>query len=177
MSPSLVRKSMTLLSALGALALPTRADELAVGAPAPRIEATTDSGETVDFADLYVDGYTLVFFYPRAGTPGCTKQACSLRDAYERLTREGVRVVGVSTDDVEAQQRFKQKHSLPFTLIADTDKRVLEAFGVPSRGSFASRQAYLIRDGVVVWRDTSASTAEQAADVLAAIAELESPGD
>jgi peroxiredoxin Q/BCP len=163
----------TLVLAILLLGGPVMAAELVVGDAAPRIEAVDEDGETVRLGDLYEGGYTLVYFYPKADTPGCTKQACSLRDAYERLTDRGVQVVGVSTDGVEAQKKFKQKHDLPFTLIADTDKRVLEAFGVPVRFGFAARQAFLIKDGTVVWRDTSASTGEQASDVLAAIAELE----
>lgn len=150
----------------------SRAAELEVGAAAPALVAVDQNGAPVHFADLYRQGLTLVYFYPRADTPGCTKQACSLRDAYTELTEKGVRVVGVSTDSVEGQKRFEQKYELPFTLIADTDKKVLAAFGVPHKLGFASRQAFLIKDGKVVWRDLSASTAEQAADVLAVLAEL-----
>lgn len=156
---------LSLLAAAGGAA------ELEVGAAAPDVTAVDQDGATVRFADLYAKGYTLVFFYPKADTPGCTAQACSLRDAFVTLSEKGVEVIGVSTDTPEAQKAFREKHKLPFTLIADTDKKVLAAFGVPDRGGYASRQAYLIRDGKIVWRDTTASTAQQAADVLAAIAE------
>ncbi len=150
------------------------AAELTVGAAAPDITATDQNGDAVRFADVYAQGWTVVYFYPKADTPGCTKQACSLRDAYTLLTEKGVHVIGVSTDDVEAQKKFEQKYRLPFTLIADSDKKVLDAFGVPHKLGFASRQAFLVRDGKIVWRDLSASTQQQAADVLAAIEELES---
>ena len=146
--------------------------ELEVGADAPRLVAVDQNGETVNFGDVYDQGYTLVYFYPKADTPGCTKQACSLRDAYAELTEHGVHVIGVSTDGVEAQKAFQEKYELPFTLVADPEKKVLAAFGVPDRGGFASRQAYLIKDGKLVWRDTTASTVEQAVDVLAAIRAL-----
>jgi len=126
----------------------------------------------VDLVGLYKEGYVLVYFYPRAGTRGCTAQACSLRDAYEALTERGVKVVGVSTDAIEAQKAFKEEYTLPFTLLADSDHAVIDAFGVPLRGTAATRQAFLIHDGVIVWRDLTASTEEQAQDVLAALDEL-----
>lgn len=152
-----------------------RADPLEVGAKAPAVTAVDQHGKTVAFADLYQKGDVLVFFYPKADTSGCTKQACSLRDAYEVLSDRGVQVVGVSTDKVEAQKAFAEKHRLPYTLIADADKTVIAAFGVPATLGFASRQAYLIRDGVIVWRDLSASTDQQASDVLAALETLGKP--
>ncbi|MCB1009410.1 MAG: peroxiredoxin [Acidobacteria bacterium] len=152
------------------------AAELEVGATAPDISAIDQNGSSVRFADVYAQGWTLVYFYPKADTPGCTKQACSLRDAYAKLTDEGVHVIGVSNDDAASQKKFEQKYKLPFTLIADTDQKVMEAFGVPHKLGFATRQAFLVRGGKVVWRDLSASTEKQAADVLAAIAELEKQG-
>lgn len=149
-----------------------KAEPLAVGADAPAVTATTDAGASLAFADVYKKGYTLVYFYPKADTPGCTAQGCSLRDAYEELTKLGVTVIGVSTDSVEAQKAFKEKYHFPFTLIADTDKKVLRAFGQDSM-MFASRQAFLInKDGKVVWRDLKAKTKEQAADAMAALKAL-----
>ena len=149
-----------------------KAEPLAVGSPAPAVTATTEAGASLVFADVYKKGFTLVYFFPKADTPGCTAQGCSLRDAYEELTKLGVTVIGVSTDGVEAQKAFKEKYHFPFTLIADTDKKVLRAFGQDSM-MFASRQAFLIdKDGKVVWRDLKAKTKEQAADVLAVLKQL-----
>jgi thioredoxin-dependent peroxiredoxin len=135
---------------------------------APQISALDQDGKSVNLADYYGAGYTLVYFYPKADTPGCTAQACSLRDAYEDLTKAGVKVIGVSTDKVESQKSFAKKYKLLFTLLADPEGKVLEAFGVkkiPLVG-LSTRQAFLIKDGQVIWRDQSASTVEQAADVL-----------
>jgi peroxiredoxin Q/BCP len=147
-----------------------RAAPLEVGAAAPVLSAVDHSGSAVSLGDLYRKGLVLVYFYPKADTPGCTAQACSLRDAFAVLAERGVTVVGVSTDDVAAQKAFKEKHALPFTLLADPRHAVVDAFGVPTMmGSFASRQAFLIKEGNVVWRDLSASTSKQAADVLAAL--------
>jgi len=151
------------------------AQPLAIGDEAPSVTALADDGEALDFAEVYANNrYTLVYFYPKAGTSGCTAQGCSLRDAYEELTDLGVAVIGVSTDTVEAQRAFKEEQGYPFTLIADTDQKVISAFGVPMRAfggsDFASRQAFLIENGKVIWADYKASTSEQAEDVLKVLA-------
>lgn len=152
------------------------AEPLKVGDPAPAVTGITDSGEKLALADVYKkQPYTLVYFYPKADTPGCTKQGCSLRDGYEALTKQGVAVIGVSHDDVAAQKAFKDKYSLPFTLLADTDKAVINAFGVPTKvvplvGEFASRSAYLIKDGKIVYTDYKGTTDKQAEAILAELA-------
>jgi peroxiredoxin Q/BCP len=169
---------VSLLGFLGGIMLFSfsNAEELKEGAKLPSVACTDHEGHTFDLFEAGKEGWTLVYFYPKADTPGCTKQACSLRDAYEQLTRKGVRVFGVSTDEVAAQKAFREKHRLPFTLIADPEKKVLDAFGVPATLGFAKRQAFLFRDGVLVWRDLAASTDKQAADVLAAMERLEAAG-
>lgn len=133
---------------------------------APVLQTTDQDGQPVDLAKLYEQGPVVVYFYPRADTPGCTAQACSLRDSYQELTDKGVTVVGVSTDDAESQKAFKAKYNLPFILIPDTEKKVLEAFGVSTIAGLSTRQAFLIKDGKIVWHDASASTDKQAQDVL-----------
>ncbi|MEO8196148.1 MAG: peroxiredoxin [Thermoanaerobaculia bacterium] len=150
-----------------------KADELVQGAKLPAVTANDQDGQAVELSAAGGQGWTLVYFYPKADTPGCTKQACSIRDSYASLTGKGIRVFGVSTDDEAAQKAFHEKYKLPFTLLADKDKKVLAAFGVPSTMGYAKRQAYLFRDGVLVWRDLEAATSEQAAEVLAAIQEIE----
>lgn len=140
--------------------------------PAPLVEGVDQNGKTVKLEDLYKKGLTLVYFYPKAGTPGCTAQACSLRDAYEDLTKAGVQVVGVSMDKVDAEKKFADKNKLPFTLLADREGKVVKAFGVRSFLGFSSRQAFLIKDGKVIWHDKSASTKQQAEDVLRVVGEM-----
>jgi peroxiredoxin Q/BCP len=155
----------TLLLALVASA---KADPLKVGDKAPAVVGTTDTGAQLNLADVYKkQTYTLVYFYPKAGTKGCTAQGCSLRDDFTSLTARGVAVIGVSTDTVEAQAKFKADQHFPFTLIADKDKVVIGAFGVPTIPAvgYAKRQAYLIKDGTVVWADYAAATGKQAQDV------------
>lgn len=139
---------------------------LEVGSPAPQVTGLTDEGKTLELKSVYEKGVTLVYFYPKADTPGCTKQACSLRDAYQELQSRGVQILGVSTDSVSDQKKFKEKFNLPFTLIADEKKEWAKAFGVPVTAGFASRQAFLMKAGKVVWLDRAASTAEQANDIL-----------
>ncbi len=149
-------------------------EPLDVGDPAPGAKAPDQDGNVVSLEEIYGKGDVLVYFYPRADTPGCTAQACSLRDDFEALSDRDVTVIGVSTDNVEAQKAFKEKHDLPFTLLADTESEVIKAFRVPLRGgAFATRQAFLIRDGKIAWRDLSASTQQQAADVLKVLASLD----
>lgn len=143
---------------------------LAPGDVVPEVESRDEEGKQVRLRELCGDGFALVYFYPKADTPGCTKQACSLRDGFAELQDQGVRVIGVSSDSPTAQQRFKKKFRLPFTLLADEDHAVAEAFGVSMMIGLTRRQSFLIRNGRVVWRDLKASTRNQARDVLQVLA-------
>ena len=137
--------------------------------PAPQISGTNQDGKTVNFADVYAKGPTVVFFYPKANTPGCTKQACSLRDAFAELSKDGVQVLGVSFDKPEAQKKFQNDFKLPYDLIADPEGKIVEAFKVERimKGllPLASRQCFLIKEGRIIWHDAKASTDQQAADI------------
>ena len=145
---------------------------LTIGDPAPGITVTTHSGETVDLSEAYAKGPVLVYFYPKADTPGCTAQACNIRDNFADLREEGISVFGVSTDSVESQNKFQQKYELPFTLVADTDKALGKAFGVGSYAGMAyKRQSFLVVDGKVAWRDLKASPSTQSSDILKALAD------
>jgi len=157
---------MSLLQFLGITSSPA---QLETGADAPKLKATDHNGEQVDLGEVFAKGTTLVFFYPKADTPGCTAQACSLRDAFEELTKKNVTIFGVSLDNVQAQKKFVEKHNLPYRLIADADGAVVTAFGVPRTGSFAKRQCFLIKDGKVIYRNPSAPTAKQAQEILAVL--------
>jgi len=145
---------------------------LEVGDAAPDVVSRDERGNEVRLADFYGDGFTLVYFYPKADTPGCTAQACSLRDDFAELQARGVRVVGVSADGPEAQRRFKEKYRLPFVLLADRERAVAKAFGVPLVLGMTHRQSFLIHGARIVWRDLSASTRAQARDVLNALERL-----
>jgi len=148
---------------------------LEVGAPAPQITAIDQDGKSVSFPDVYAKGTTLVFFYPKAETPGCTAQACSLRDSFDVLRGKNLEILGVSRDTAEAQKKFQSKFQLPFTLIADHDGKVAEAFGVPGMMGLpvSSRQSFLVKDGKIVWIAQKAKTKDHAAEVQAAIDSLQ----
>jgi len=142
------------------------ASPLKVGDAAPVVSATTDSGDTLNLAEVYkANKYTVVWFYPKALTGGCTKQGCSLRDAAEDLKHAGAAVVGVSVDPVDKQKEFKETNHFPFPLLADTDKKVVKAFGQAGTG-LAARECYVIKDGKIVYKDEGV-TDQQAANVLA----------
>jgi peroxiredoxin Q/BCP len=160
-------RSLILMSLVSLLFGTAHAEALKVGDKAPVLSAPTDAGTTLNLGDVYKkNNYTLVWFYPKALTGGCTKQGCSLRDASADLKQHGVAVVGVSNDTVEKQKEFKEKNNFPFPLLADTDKKVVKAFG-QSGIAFPSREAFLInKEGKVVYYDKG-QTDKQAEMVLA----------
>jgi thioredoxin-dependent peroxiredoxin len=125
------------------------------GDPAPNITATDQDGKDLSFPKIYQKGITLVYFYPKAFTPGCTAEACSLRDSYQTLKdQQGnpIQIIGVSRDNADQQKSFQKEHQLPFALIADHDGKVATAFGVstiPLLG-LTSRQSFLIEKGKIV---------------------------
>lgn len=158
-----------LLSFLG---LTSPAGALSVGDDAPRITAADQNGARVDLAEAYTKGPVLVYFYPKADTPGCTAQACSLRDAFPDFSSEGVKIIGVSGDSVAGQKKFADKYNLPFTLLADSDGAVARAFGVPAVMGMAKRQSFIVVDGKIAWVVAGAKTGDHAAEVQAALAQL-----
>ena len=148
------------------------ASGLEVGDSAPTLTANDQDGKPLSLEATYKKGVTLVYFYPKADTPGCTAEACSLRDSYTDLRAKGLQVIGVSEDKADDQKKFQEKYKLPFSLIADSDGAVAKAFGVPTAGGYAKRQSFLVKDGKIVWRDLNASTKNQATDVRAALENL-----
>lgn len=109
------------------------------GDPAPPFEGRDQNGETVRLSDFAGQPLAL-YFYPADDTPGCTKQACNLRDHTDALREAGVAVVGVSKDDVESHERFAKKYDLPFPLIADPDRSILDSYGVWGERSFYGKK-------------------------------------
>ncbi|HVF41567.1 MAG TPA: thioredoxin-dependent thiol peroxidase [Pyrinomonadaceae bacterium] len=108
------------------------------GDAAPDFEARDAEGNAVKLSDLRGQKVAL-YFYPKDDTPGCTKEACSLRDGHAELKRRGIKVIGVSTDDERSHKKFAEKYSLPFTLLADTDHKVADAYGVYGEKKFMGR--------------------------------------
>ena len=109
------------------------------GKPAPNFALTSDSGETVSLSGLRGKPVVL-YFYPKDDTPGCTKQARGIRDAYGEFERAGAVVLGISPDDESSHVKFRDKYELPFTLLADPDHQVAEKYGVWGERNFAGKK-------------------------------------
>ena len=150
--------------------------KLKAGDLAPAFTVPTNGGQTVSLVD-FAGRPVILYFYPRDDTPGCTKEACAFRDAFADFTAKGAVVLGVSADSVKAHDKFIKKFQLPFTLLADEDKRIVEAYGVWGEKSFLGRRyqgihrvTFLIGgDGRIqkIW--PKVKPAEHAAEVLAAL--------
>ena len=141
---------------------------LAVGTDAPAFTVKDTNGKTVSLSDFA--GKTVVlYFYPKDDTPGCTKQACSFRDAHVNYQGKDIVVLGVSADDQAAHQAFTQKYDLNFPLLADTEKAMIKAYDVDG-GGYAKRVTYVIDgNGKIIHVDASVNTSSHASDVLAAV--------
>jgi len=112
---------------------------LAVGDPAPAFEMLADDGSTVSSRSLAGSRYVL-YFYPKDDTPGCTKQACGLRDSWSRVTASDAELFGVSPDSVKSHVKFREKYALPYRLLSDEGHHVADAYGVWVRKKFMGRE-------------------------------------
>jgi thioredoxin-dependent peroxiredoxin len=148
---------------------------LQAGEPAPDFTARDAQGHQVKLSDLRGQNVVL-YFYPKDDTPGCTKEACSFRDANDIYQQEGIKVLGVSLDDEASHQAFAAKYKLPFTLLADTDHSVADAYGVYGEKNFAgksymgvSRKTFLIdKEGKIKKVFDKVNVEQHADEVLAA---------
>jgi thioredoxin-dependent peroxiredoxin len=147
------------------------------GQAAPDFELTSDSGEPVKLSD-FRGRPVVLYFYPKDDTPGCTTQACGIRDAWGEFERAGAVVLGVSPDDERSHVKFKEKYELPFTLLADSDHTIAEDYGVWQEKSFAGktymgvvRSTFVIdADGNVAKEMRNVKADTHADDVLAVLA-------
>jgi len=115
---------------------------LEIGESIPEFKAPSTSG-TIASEDL--DGkWSVLYFFPKSFTPGCTTQSCSLRDGYSNFDQKNINVIGISTDNLKTQKKFKKDKELPFDLIADSDKQVSQKFGVLGDFGFASRITFIV---------------------------------
>jgi peroxiredoxin Q/BCP len=131
-------------------ALPLSAADVApppsVGAPAPEFRLQDQNGKWHTL-DEYAGKWVVLYFYPKDGTPGCTKQVCKYRDEIEKVRAAGAEVLGVSVDDVESHEKFAKEHNVPFPLLADSDKSTAKAYGVLTSKfgfTFARRDTFVI---------------------------------
>lgn len=113
--------------------------ELKIGTKAPEFSAPNQNGEVKSLSD-FAGKKLVLYFYPKDDTPGCTKQACNLRDNYDQLINAGYQVIGVSPDNEAKHQKFIAKYDLPFDLLADTDQTICNAYGVWVEKSMYGRQ-------------------------------------
>jgi thioredoxin-dependent peroxiredoxin len=150
------------------------AKKLAVGGPAPVVMGKDQDGKLWKLADAAGRKVVLLYFYPKDETPGCTKEACGLRDRMGDLKRAHVEVVGVSFDSSESHQKFIANHNLGFTLVADTDGKIADAYGVRMAGKNMSRRvSFLIgRDGKILHITDSSKADDHLAEMTEAVAKL-----
>lgn len=146
-----------------------------VGDKAPDLLGKDENGKEIRLSD-YKGKKVVLYFYPKDSTPGCTAEACSMRDNYTELQKAGYVVIGVSVDSEQSHQKFIAKNSLPFTLIADTDKKLVEEFGVWGEKTLAGRKymgtfrtTFLIDgDGIIekIFTPKEIKTKEHASQIL-----------
>ena len=142
-----------------------------VGDKAPLFQAAAHP-QPVNLADLVGKQYIVLYFYPKDFTPGCTTEACDLRDGIEALKGLDAAVFGVSYDSVESHAKFAEHHKLPFGLIADTDHKVSELYGA-ARDKYCSRVTFIIdKAGRIAWRDLAVNARKAAADIKATLEQL-----
>lgn len=152
---------------------------ISAGNQAPDFELKDDSGNVQRLSN-YSGRPVVLYFYPKDDTPGCTTEACSFRDDYSAYDAAGVVILGVSPDSVKKHAKFKEKYSLPFTLLADEDHQVCERYGVWGRKKFMGREydgvfrtTFLIgSDGKILKVFEDVKPAEHSAEVLQALREL-----
>ncbi|UZO79638.1 thioredoxin-dependent thiol peroxidase [Aquimarina sp. ERC-38] len=146
---------------------------LTVGDKAPDFSALDQDGNTISLQD-FKGKKLVVFFYPKASTPGCTAEACNLKDNYQSFQSEGYEILGVSADSAKKQQNFKNKYELPYPLLADEDKKVIEAFGVWGPKKFMGKEydgihrtTFVIdEEGMIEEVITKVKTKDHAAQIL-----------
>ena len=174
-----MKSTLSSIALLLCLALASVAAEASktpkVGDKAPLVEGVNQDGKTWKLADQIGKHVVLLYFYPKDETPGCTKQACGLLDRMGDLQKQKVQVVGVSFDSSESHQKFIAKHSLNFPLLADTDGKIADAFGVrrESGKNMARRASFLIGlDGKIAHVTDVPSADVHLAEMKEAVAKL-----
>ena len=145
------------------------------GDPAPEFKVLTDAGEEFNLADHKKEKIVL-YFYPRADTPGCTVESCSFRDSVKKFTKKGVTVIGISPDTPKAQAKFKEKFNLNFTLLADSEKEIANKYGVMKEKNMygrkvmgVARTTFVIENGRIAGIFNNVKPEGHAEEVLASL--------
>ena len=165
-----ISPQLLLMAALFATSGIVSAEEIAVGMPAPEFELPDQTGQLHSLED-YRDGWVVLYFYPKDETPGCTTEACEFRDNIFAYREINAQILGVSFDDVDSHKDFAENYSLPFPLLADTDGKAADAYGVRTKKfgmTIAKRETFLIDPaGNIAKHYDSVTPATHSAEVLA----------
>jgi thioredoxin-dependent peroxiredoxin len=148
---------------------------LSIGSKLPEFKSIDQNGKEIDSKQL-IGKKTVVYFYPKDNTPGCTAQACSIRDNYAALQEKGIEILGISADSLSSHQKFSEKFELPFSLLVDEERKVIEAFGVWGTKKFMGkvydgihRITFLFdENGELVHRIDKPNTKDHATEILSA---------
>ena len=133
---------------------------ISVGKKAPNFKYIDSDGNSLSLSD-HKGQKVLIYFYPRDNTPGCTKQACSLRDSMDDLLEKNIKVIGVSKDSEKSHANFKSKFNLNFDLVPDTDKKIISSYGVLNEKGSANRKSFLVDEQgniLFIWDKVKAAT-------------------
>ncbi len=145
-------KKLSILIFLFMISFGNTAAQLKAGGKVPSFQLQDQDGNTFDINSVLGKQPLVIYFYPKDETGGCTKEACSFRDAYEDFTSRGAKVIGISGDDVASHKSFATHHKLPFTLLADTGNKVRKLFGVPKTLFIPGRVTYIVdKQGTVTY--------------------------
>lgn len=145
------RQNLLFLLASLLFSFSVHAENLQIGQSAPLFQLRTQDNIEIDLAKRQGKGWTVLYFYPKAGTPGCTTQACAFRDLIPLIRNQNAEVYGISTDSIENLQEFHQKHKLSFSLLSDPDAKVTDAYGVKMPIlTMAKRWTFIIDPSLIV---------------------------
>ncbi len=167
MQKILLISSLILISFLFVACKSKPKKSLKIGDKLPEFQLLDQDGNLFKSDDFVGNQAMVVYFYPKDDTPGCTKEACKFRDEFEVFSDLNVKVIGISSDDVSSHKAFAEKYSLPFSLLADTEKKVRKLFGVPAFGAglIPGRVTYVIdKEGAVKYVFNNMSEAEKHID-------------
>src|SRR5437016_1552415 len=167
-----MNKTLLILWLTGSIAM--SAEMPKAGDKAPDFSVAASDATTVKLKDIVGKGNIVLYFYPKDDTPGCTKEACGIRDTITDLKGLDAIVFGVSFDSVESHKKFIEKYKLPFVLLADTDKKMAKAYGVADdKSDYAVRVTFIIdKAGKIAYVNPKVNPATHAAEVRTALATL-----
>lgn len=149
-----------------------KSQTLKVGDKVPNFAGKCTDGKVVTSDDLK-GKWTVLFFYPKAFTPGCTAESCNLRDGFNLLSKYNVTIYGISKDDIETQKKFKEKYNLPYELIADDDGKIIKSFGVSGLFGFAKRVTFIVNPNAeIAWVINDVQVSKHSLQVAEALEKL-----